>query len=191
MLWCSCTHSCTGTVSRACSVPWGHAEEGIRNPHWAFERNAGGTTASVGWAGSYKPGSSTPYRYLARDGHWFLLCNVHLENKRFISWSSFRNISYAQNPSTFLFNAFAPLFLNWLLLPQAVSRCGLHGDNTRLRNCWALWMFLTTHPRLQFSLTCANPAVCGAVLSTGSGKKSKLKITQWVAGGGKSLSHPM
>lgn len=59
-----------------------------------------------------------------------------------------------------------------------VSWSGLHGGNTNLRNCWVLYMFVTTSPRLQFSLPCANPAVCGAVLSAGSGKQSELKIAQ-------------
>lgn len=67
----------------------------------------------------------------------------------------------------------------------------LHGGNTNLRNGWALWMFVTSHLRLQFSLTRANPAVCGAALSAGSGKQSKLKITQRVAADGKSLSNLM
>lgn len=183
--WRSCTESCTSTVSRAweSTAPRTH-RGGDEERSFCFWKKCR-------WKHSFS-GPSTQ-RYLARDERRFQLCNVHVGSKRFISWSSFGNTSYVQkNKGTVLFNAFVLLSLNSLLFPQgSCFRTGSHGGNTNLRNGWALWMFVTTRPRLQFSRICANPAVCGAVLSAGSGKQSKLKITQRVAGDGKSFSHPM
>lgn len=79
----------------------------------AFGRKGGGTRAPVGWA-EYKPGSSTPQRYLARDEHRLHLCHVWLEKIPKLNFPC-RNSSWAKE-GTFLFNAFVLLSLNSLLL---------------------------------------------------------------------------
>lgn len=97
--------------------------------------------------------------------------------KRFLNWTSSADTTRVQKRAHFCLMPLFFILLTLCCFPQApVWWHGLHGGITNLRNPE---IFVTTNLRLQFSVTCASLAVCGAVLSTGSGKQSKLKITQW------------